>query len=499
MPKIADKEESTLSQPFGGEVNGLQQDPYLVSWSTLEEKENPKNWSMSRKWAVTLTVSLFTFISPVSSSMVAPALNKIADEFHIHSNVETQLALSVFVLGYALGPLSFGPLSEIFGRAYVLQFSNLCYVAWNLGCGFAQTSGQLIAFRFMSGIAGSAPLAIGGGVLSDCWNADQRGKAVGIYSLAPLLGPVVGPIAGGFIAETVSWRWVFWATSIAGVAFQLLGLAFLPETYAPTILKRRAQKLRKNTGNRRYHTDYDANGNNGQSQNLASVVQKALIRPFVLLATQPIVQLIAVYMAYLFGLFYLLLSTFPQVWEGVYGENVGIGGLNYISLGIGFVLGAQINARASDWIYYYLKRKQSNTNTGVPEFRIPTMFIGSLFIPVGLFWYGWSVQARIHWVMPNVGIVIFSFGSIVCLQCMQMYVIDSYTRFAASGMAAAVVLRSLAGFGFPLFAPYMYQRLQYGWGNTLLAFLSIVIGVPAPWVFWFWGSKLRAMSQYASG
>lgn len=120
---------------------------------------------MSRKWAVTLTVSLFTFISPVSSSMVAPALNKIADESHIHSDVETQLALSVFVLGYALGPLSFGPLSEIFGRAYVLQFSNLCYVAWNLGCGFAQTSGQLIAFRFMSGIAGSAPLAIGGGVL----------------------------------------------------------------------------------------------------------------------------------------------------------------------------------------------------------------------------------------------------------------------------------------------------------------------------------------------
>ncbi|KAL1874060.1 hypothetical protein Plec18167_005993 [Paecilomyces lecythidis] len=469
-----------------------------VSWSTLDERENPKNWPMSRKWVVTLTVSLFTFISPVSSSMVAPALTKIADEFQIHSEVETQLALSVFVLAYALGPLCFGPLSEIFGRAYVLQFSNLCYVAWNLGCGFAQTAGQLIAFRFMSGIAGSAPLAIGGGVLSDCWNADQRGKAVGIYSLAPLLGPVVGPIAGGFITETVTWRWVFWATSIAGVVIQLLGLAFLPETYGPTLLKRRAQKLRKNTGDGRYHTNFDANSNDGQNQSLALMVQKALIRPFVLLTTQPIVQLIAAYMAYLFGLFYLLLSTFPQVWEGVYGESIGIGGLNYISLGIGFVVGAQVNARASDWIYHYLKRRRNNTDTGLPEFRIPAMFIGSLFIPVGLFWYGWSVQARIHWVMPNVGIVIFSFGSIICLQCMQTYVIDSYARFAASGMAAAVVLRSLAGFGFPLFAPYMYQRLQYGWGNTLLALLSIVIGVPAPWVFWLWGSKLRAMSQYAS-
>lgn len=131
----------------------------------MDDRENPKNWSMSKKWAVTITVSLFTFISPVSSSMISPALTKIAKELNITSEVESELSLSVFVLAYAVGPLCFGPLSELFGRAYVLQCSNLCYVAWNLGCGFAQTSGQLIAFRFMSGIAGSAPLAIGGGVL----------------------------------------------------------------------------------------------------------------------------------------------------------------------------------------------------------------------------------------------------------------------------------------------------------------------------------------------
>ncbi|KAJ5220535.1 MFS transporter [Penicillium chermesinum] len=328
-------------------------------------------------------------------------------------------------------------------------------------------------------------------LVSDCWNADQRGKAVGIYSLAPLLGPVVGPIAGGFIAETTTWRWVFWSTSIAGAVIQLFGLAFLPETYTPTLLKRQAKTLRKKSGDRRYYTEFDS------SHSLASSLKTALVRPFLLLTTQPIVQVIALYMAYLFGLFYLLLSTFPGVWEGVYGESVGIGGLNYISLGIGFVLGAQVNARASDRIFRQLKRKRNNT--AVPEFRIPAMFIGSLFIPIGLFWYGWSVQAHIHWVMPNIGIVIFSLGSIICLQCMQTYVIDSYTRFAASGLAAVVVLRSLAGFSFPLFAPSMYHALHYGWGNSLLGLLSIVIGVPAPFLFWFFGAKLRGMSRYASG
>jgi hypothetical protein len=88
---------------------------------------------------------------------------------------------------------------------------------------------------------------------------------------------------------------------------------------------------------------------------------------------------------------------------------------------------------------------------------VPLMFIGSALIPVGLFWYGWSAQARIHWIMPNIGAAIFGAGAIICFQCMQTYIVDSYVRYAASGVAAAVVLRSLAGFGFPLFAPAMVR------------------------------------------
>jgi MFS family permease len=305
-----------------------------------------------------------------------------------------------------------------------------------------------------------------------------------------LLGPVIGPITGAFISEYTTWRWVFWSTSIAGIIIQIFGLLFLPETYGPTLLKRREKSLREKEGDSLYHTEHD-------SVNFISAMKTALVRPFKLLATQPIVQVIALYMAYLFGMFYLLLSTFPGVWEGVYGESTGIGGLNYISLGIGYVLGAQVNTHTSDKIYRRLKSAWDNE--GVPEFRMPAMFVGSVFIPVGLFWYGWSVQARVHWVMPNIGMVIFGFGAIMCLQCMQTYIIDSYTRFAASGLAAAVVLRSLAGFAFPLFAPYMYQSLGYGWGNSVLGLLSIVIGIPAPFVFWFFGAKLRGMSRYAAG
>lgn len=124
--------------------------------------------------------------------MVAPAASSIAREFGMTSVVESQLTISIFVLAYAIGPLFLGPLSEVFGRIIVLQLSNAFYCAWNLGCGFAQNQNQLIAFRFLAGLGGSAPLAIGGGVLSDCWKSEERGKAISIYSLAPLLGPAVG-------------------------------------------------------------------------------------------------------------------------------------------------------------------------------------------------------------------------------------------------------------------------------------------------------------------
>jgi len=131
-----------------------------VTWNGPDDPENPKNWTLRNKWAATIVVSSFTFISPVSSSMVAPALTAIAKEFHITNEVEIQLTLSIFVLAYAIGPLFLGPLSEIYGRVPVLQLSNLFYLVFNIACGVSKSKGQLIAFRFLSGLGGSAPLAV---------------------------------------------------------------------------------------------------------------------------------------------------------------------------------------------------------------------------------------------------------------------------------------------------------------------------------------------------
>ncbi|OJI79834.1 hypothetical protein ASPTUDRAFT_130551 [Aspergillus tubingensis CBS 134.48] len=464
------------------------EDPYLVTWRGADDPDYPKNWPRNRKWKNTCAVSLFVFISPVSSSMIAPALQDVGESLGMHSRIEVYLSLAIFILAYAVGPVFFGPASELYGRMRLLQISNIWYLAWNLGCGFATTKSQFFAFRFLAGIGGSAPLAIGGGAISDMWTADERGKAMGLYTLGPILGPVVGPIAGGFITQYSTWRWVFWSTSAAALGIQAVGLVWLYESHPATLLRHRRNRLVKETGNKALHTGVQPN-------TLVYTLVTAFKRPLKLFFTQPIVACMAIYMAYLFGTTYLLFATFPDVWTVVYHEEPGIGGLNYLSIAIGSFLGLIFNLKLINPIYGKLKAR--NSDIGRPEFRMPSIATGSILATIGLFWYGWSI-GHVHWIMPNIGAAIYSGGTISCLQGIQMYIVDSYQTYAASALAACAVLRSLAGFGFPLFAPYMYSALGYGWGTSVLGFVSIGFGWMAPVIIWFYGPKLRAISRYAA-
>ena len=458
-----------------------------VTWYE-NDTDDPKNWPISKKWRVTLLVSLASFLSMFTSAMVAPAGTTIAAEFEI-GQTTTIVIVSIFVLGFAIGPFYIAPMSEVYGRMAVLQSSMSLFLIFNVACAISTNEAQLIAFRFLSGIGGSAALVLGGGILTDIWSRETMGKASGIYHLAPLVGPPMGPLVSAFIVSATSWRWIFGAVSIACATFQVMALFFLPETYGPTILRRRMQRLKVQTGNPNLVLESD--------NNLLAALRISIVRPFLLLSTQPIVQVIALYMAYIFGLFYLLIASFPRVWIGQYGQSTSIAGLNYLSLGIGYIIGALSNARISDRILKKLTQK--NGGRPKPEFRIPTMFVGSWLMPLGLFWYGFSANAKAHWIVPNLGMVVFSAGSVLCIEAMQTYIFDSYRRFAASALAAAIIARSIAGFAVPLASPALYDDLGIGWGTAVLAFIGTGIGIPAPFIFWFFGERLRMMSQYAAG
>ncbi|PCH40176.1 MFS polyamine transporter [Wolfiporia cocos MD-104 SS10] len=482
-------------EPASQSAHTGERDVQIVDWDGPDDPQNPKNWSFKKKWAATAIVSAFTFISPVSSSMIAPASDQLAEQFGITNSAVIALLTSIFILAYALGPLFLGPLSEIFGRSRVLQLANLWYLAWNLGCGFAQNEGQLIAFRFLAGLGGSAPLSIGGGVLGDCWRPEERGQAIALYSLAPLLGPVIGPACGAWIADKSTWRWVFWSTSIVDGFIQCLGLFFLRETFAPFLLERKAERIRKSMDpekaqNREVRTVFDS-----ADRHWKQIFSKALVRPFKLFFREPIIQLLGVYMAFIYGTLYLFLTTIPDIFENTYGQAVGIAGLNYFALGVGLTGASQINARMLDRIYKYFSKR--NGGVGKPEYRLPSMVPGTIVLPIGLLITGWTAAAKTHWIGPDIGIALVGAGTILNFQCIQTYVIDAFTLHAASALAAVTFLRSCAGFGFPLFAPAMYNALGYGKGDTILACVAIIIGCPAPYIFWTYGERIRQASRYA--
>ncbi|KAF7364751.1 MFS polyamine transporter [Mycena venus] len=467
----------------------------IVDWEGPDDPLNPKNWSRKKKWAATLVVSSFTLISPVSSSMIAPASAQVAEDFGITNDVVIGLVTSIFVLAYAVGPLFLGPMSEIFGRNRIIQGANLWYLFWNLGCGFAQNTGQLLAFRFISGLGGSAPMAVGGGVLGDIWNAEERGQALAIYSLAPLLGPVVGPLCGAFIAQKSTWRWVFWSTCIVDVAVQILGILYLRESYAPFILEQKAKRIRKSLDAEKGPVRHVRSKFANEDRTWQRIMIISVTRPFVLFIQEPIIQLLGAYMAFVYGLFYLFLTSMPLMFQGTYGESVGTSGINYIALGVGVTGASQINARLMDYIFRRLKER--NGGAIQPEYRVPSMVPGTIAIPVGLFMTGWAVQAKVHWIVPDIGIALVGAGMILNFQAITMYVVDAFTLYAASALAATGCLRSLCGFAFPLFAQQMYAKLGYGKGDTILAVIAIVIGCPSPWLLWNYGKRIRMSSKFA--
>lgn len=249
-------------------------------------------------------------VSPISSSIIAPALPILRQEFNITSELVTPMVLSIFILSSAIGPLVISPLSEVYGRRLVLHLTMLFFSVFNLSCAFSRTTGQLLAFRFLAGIGGSSP-SIGPGILGDCWRPEDRGKSLGLYYIFTLLGPALGPIIGGFIMQYSHWKWIFYSTSASSAAVQLLDILTIPETFPPLILKKFATNHP-----RRYTREFSARK---KPEGTRDVFYGALIRPTRMVLTQPIIRLLAVYLAYMNGLLYLALSTFITVWTEEYG------------------------------------------------------------------------------------------------------------------------------------------------------------------------------------
>ncbi|KAL2265966.1 hypothetical protein VTJ83DRAFT_5318 [Remersonia thermophila] len=467
----------------GVDTSEEETDPNIVSWDGPNDPLNPMNWTMKKKWTNIAVLSVLTLITPLGSSMFAPGIPRILAEFNETSSTTATFILSVYILGFAFGPLVAAPMSEIYGRSLLYNTGNVLFTIFSICTALSKNVAMMMVFRFLMGLAGCVPITIGSGSIADMMPIEMRGRAMAAWALGPLLGPCIGPVAGGYLIRAVGWRWVYWLIAIVAGLISVFTFFTLQESYAPVILEKKAARLRKETGNPNLRSALA-----GDVMSPADKIKIAIFRPLKMLAFAPIVTAMSVYVAVIYGILYLLFSTFGIVFPLYYGFNEGESGLVFIPSAIGMGLGIVVFGAASDRL---VKSHMDNGAAHRPEIRLTPWFTvpAGVTIPIGLFIYGWTIHYRVHWIAPMIGVVIFAFGLMGVMMCIQNYLLDVYPRAAASVTAALAVLRSLAGALLPLCAIDMYTALKMGWGNSLLGFISLGL-VPIPLLFYAFGARL---------
>jgi MFS family permease len=267
----------------------------------------------------------------------------------------------------------------------------------------------------------------------------------------------------------------------------VLTIFLLRESYHPVVLQRKTERLRRETGNTELRSKLDS------GLTTKTIFWHTIKRPTKMLFLSPIVFLLSLYMAIVYGYLYLLFTTITSVYEQEYHWSGGIAGLSFLGIGVGMFLGLFAFAATSDRMVARLMAK--NKSERKPEYRLPVLMVGALFVPIGLFWYGWSAEKRLHYVMPIIGTGWVGAGLILSFMPISTYLVDAFTMHAASAMAANTVLRSLVGAFLPLAGPSMYQTLGLGWGNSLLGFIALALW-PVSLIFYKYGERIRTSKRF---
>ncbi|RAH66742.1 MFS transporter [Aspergillus aculeatinus CBS 121060] len=468
--------------------DGTRENPQIISWPPTD-RLNARNFAAPRKAIIIVLSGLSTLSVAFASSAYSGDLSSVCEYFGVSDEAAT-LGLSLYVLGFAIGPLLWAPLGEAFGRRVLFLTTFSLFTVFNVAAAVAPNFGSLVAFRCLAGMFGSSPLTNSGGIVADLYTPETRGLAAVCYSGATFLGPVLGPIVGGFLGETRGWRSIEGLLAIYAGVMLVLGLLLVPETVGDVVLRRRAAALTRQTG-RFYITSGDHRNPPGS---LAERCRVSMTRPARLLVREPIVMVLAAYMSFIYGTTYLLLAALPIVFQRVRGWSPGVGGLAFLPIAIGMLCGTAFMVIINR--QYARRCRTSESGRLPPEARLPSGKVGAVLLPVGLFLFAWTNAPSVPWVVCMLGTACFGFGNICVSLALVNYLVDSYVSYAASALAAATVLRSLCGAAFPLFTTAMYNGIGIHWASSVPAFLSLVC-LPAPFLLSTYGGRIRQRSRFA--
>ncbi|KIS65690.1 uncharacterized protein UMAG_06391 [Mycosarcoma maydis] len=375
-------QDAVPSSPRCGALQLQPLTPSEIDAIKLVGAEDSRHWSHTKKWLTTVIISLMGFIAPLGSSILVPGNGFVDTSFTLHSRTLSLLPVSLFVIGLGIGPFVLAPCSETVGRQPVYVITSLLFIVFNLASAFSPNFVVLNVLRTLAGAAGSTGPSLGAGSIGDMFGPRERGRAQSLYGLGPLMGPVLGSIIGCFIAAaTRDWRWLLHTLTIMSAVVFVVIVLFLDETYAPVLLsKKRDRAIRQRLLDMQQQNAVTATSikNSSSVQNRLNSFRRLLpskhilhkigtaqSRPFRLLFTNPICAIFSYYLGFCYGIIYLFLTQHPLLFQTRKGEpdappeailptynwGLGVSGLSYLGLGLGFLVAAFTNAALQDEVY----------------------------------------------------------------------------------------------------------------------------------------------------
>ncbi|KAI3320954.1 major facilitator superfamily domain-containing protein [Xylariaceae sp. AK1471] len=457
----------------------------------IGDVDNPVNWSTCRKTFIAMIGVLCTFNSVFNTSLPSGYIDVLSAHFNIQNSMLEVLPITVYQIGFLSGSLLFAPLSETYGRKMVVIGSSGFFCIFILGSVFSPSWSAYLGFRFLQGACASSAISVTGGLNADIFDdVRKRGRANAIFlcilSVVPNLAPLIAAYAS---LPPLNWMWPLWISLILSVA-TFIPTLFLPETYGPIILQRRAVQLRKQHGpGCAIYAAIEL-----EQRTWKDTMTVFLARPIRMLCREWIVLFTSLFLGFATGIYYLFFRSYAIIFMGEYGLGQGPSRLALLPVALGSLLGLPLTF-LYDHFLYRARALGKPWSMNEEYRRLPLACVGGPLCVAGLFWLGWTASPPYALWIPASSGIIFGLGFYFILAALNNYLADAYQIYSASALAAVSFSRSVWGGTLILAADSLYKSLHIRWATSLLGFIMLVLSV-VPFVFIRYGPTIRSHSKF---
>ncbi|KAJ5240949.1 uncharacterized protein N7469_002540 [Penicillium citrinum] len=448
----------------------------IVSWDGDRDPGNPYNWSLSKKWTLTALAAFTTFITMMNGTIITVAHEAINAEFNISdaSFPHSYWPVTSWAVGGGCFSLLILPLMEDFGVRWVFLTTYLCFICFVIPQAVAQNFATLVVTRFFAGGCVAILANTSATVIGNVWDSEKaRNVPVSLYIVTYLAGSSIGPVIGAPIYYYLSWRWIGYLQLIwYGALFPMYFFLF-KECRGIAILAHRAKALRKDGKLAYTQHEIDSEGTS-----MLKIVARSASRPIVLFFTESVVFVSTLWSAFTVGTLYLFTQSVEQVFAGLYDWTPAQAGYVQSAIVVGEILGWIVTLFSGKLYFDSASRNTEVPGEPIPEARLYLAIVGDL-----------------PWIAPAIGLAMVGGGSVIVVTGISDYVVDAYSKYAASAIGIIACGENTFSAFLPLAAMSMYSTLGFNWASTLLAFISLALSL-APILFVVWGKQIRARSPF---